>query len=91
MGNPREINRHRTALSQTRALAVFVQYMALCTGKSRENQRADAIETAHTPQGHQLTRQRNTNGRLPARRQVRTDRIMYRPRPVFHTYLLTWL
>jgi hypothetical protein len=91
MGDLGELNRHNRVLSQTRALTPLCKCVALSTTSSKDSQNADILEvTAQSPLSHR-TRPHSAGGQLSASPTDNNHRFDYRPRPMLHTYLLTWL
>ena len=91
MGDLGELNRHSRVLSQTRALTLLCKCIALSTTGSKDGQDADIIKvTAQPPLSH-ITRKHSAGGQLTASPPDNNHRFNYRPRPMLHTYLFTWL
>ena len=91
MGDLGEFNRHDRALSQTRALSILCKCMAQSIIRSANDERARTGKSTKHPDvlgSAQQLAQNQSKGAIP-----RPDKVSftYSRRPIFHTYILTWL
>lgn len=91
MGDLGKLNRQSRVLSQTRALTLLCKCIALSTTGSKDSQNADIIEVAAPPPLSHITHKHSAGGQLAAKPPDNNHRFNYPPRPMLHTYLLTWL
>lgn len=91
MGDLGELNRHDRALSQTRALTILCRCMAQSLVRNPNNQR-DEVGT-NTQQSLGLRATHLSAGGRNKTASPQSDKITftYSRRPIFHTYILTWL